>query len=403
MNQIIGVVPAGGRATRIHGFFKELMPIGISDEDSSKFVVSSEKIVQSILEAGATAVHFVINDKHNVIFNYYLTQGLFHGLVNFNTEPESPGVFGMPVGIDCIHDQLAHYEFVLMGMPDTVIEPPSAFSILLKLLKDRGADLALGVFRTDTRNKGGYVVFDEATKEVISHVDKERPGFPDDAANSWAIACWTRRFTDFMHSYIETQRPKQPRAVVANQRREILFGDVIDEAIKTPSIKCVADYVDREHGFYWDITAPDKYFDLLRYYSGTSGTVGSAIRPHEKGGSILKAINITERKLRKVVHGTPKSETEVQECFETLLIGADIPYAREKVSFEYSSRAYRPDFTIDQNNLAVEIKLCTTPDREREIVREINDDILAYKTKFANILFVIYDVGAIRDVDSLRW
>src|ERR1044071_2586044 len=160
------------------------MPIGINNADSSKFVVSSEKIVQSILDAGATAVHFVINDKHNVIFNYYLTQGLFHGLVNFNTEPESLDVFGMPVGIDCIRDQLVHYEFVLMGMPDTVIEPQNSFSLLLNLLKDRGADLALGVFRTDRRNKGGYIVFDETTKEVTSHVDKERPGFPDDATSS---------------------------------------------------------------------------------------------------------------------------------------------------------------------------------------------------------------------------
>lgn len=398
MNEIVGVVPAGGRATRIHGFFKELMPIGVSDSDSSKFVVSSEKIVQSMLDGGAAAVHFVINDKHNVIFNYYLTQGLFHGCVNFNTEPESPDVFGMPVGIDCIRDQLLRYDFVLMGMPDTVIEPQNSFSALLTLAKERNADLALGLFRTDRRNKGGYVVFDEVTKTVTYHVDKERPGFPENAANSWAIACWTRRFTDFMHSFVQSARSTQRRAAAADQRRELLFGDVIDGAIQDANIRCVADYIDRERGFYWDITAPDKYFDLLRHHSTAGGPKEPAML-HEKESAVLKVINITERKLRKVIRTAPNKEAQVQESFEDLLVVADIPYTRESVTFEYSSTYYCPDFIINDSDLVIEIKLCTTQVREKAIIREINDDIMAYKTRFANILFVVYDLGAIRDVE----
>lgn len=118
-----------------------------------------------------------------------------------------------------------------------------------------------------------------------------------------------------------------------------------------------------------------------------------------EASSILKVINITERKLRKVIHEAPTKEKHVQDSFETLLVGADIPYSREKVSFEYSSRSYRPDFTMEQIDLAIEIKFCSTHDREKEIVKEINDDILAYKTRFGNILFVVYDLGAIRDVD----
>ncbi len=34
-----------------------------------------------------------------------------------------------------------------------------------------------------------------------------------------------------------------------------------------------------------------------------------------------------------------------------------------------------------------------------EIIAEINDDILAYRTKYGNLLFVVYDLGFIRDVD----
>lgn len=38
-------------------------------------------------------------------------------------------------------------------------------------------------------------------------------------------------------------------------------------------------------------------------------------------------------------------------------------------------------------------------DREKEIIAEINDDILAYRTKYGNIIFGVYDLGYIRDVD----
>ena len=33
------------------------------------------------------------------------------------------------------------------------------------------------------------------------------------------------------------------------------------------------------------------------------------------------------------------------------------------------------------------------------MIAEINDDILAYSTEYGNLIFAIYDVGSIRDVD----
>jgi len=104
-------------------------------------------------------------------------------------------------------------------------------------------------------------------------------------------------------------------------------------------------------------------------------------------------------KLRKVIRSTPKNEKEVQDAFETLLVGADTPHSREADRIEYSSKTYAPDFTMPQLDLAIEIKLCAGHGREKEIIAEINDDILAYRTKYGNLLFVVYDVGQIRDVD----
>jgi len=42
------------------------------------------------------------------------------------------------------------------------------------------------------------------------------------------------------------------------------------------------------------------------------------------------------------------------------------------------------------------------PQRKKEIISEINDDVIDYKTKYANRIFVVYDLGIIRDQEKFR-
>lgn len=118
-----------------------------------------------------------------------------------------------------------------------------------------------------------------------------------------------------------------------------------------------------------------------------------------EASSLLKVMNLVEFKLRKVIRNKPEKGKEIQDAFESLLIGADITYSREADSIEYSTKKYIPDFSIPRSDLVVEIKLCNRDSREKEMIAEINDDILAYKTKYGNIIFVVYDTGLIRDMD----
>lgn len=131
--------------------------------------------------------------------------------------------------------------------------------------------------------------------------------------------------------------------------------------------------------------------NLSEVYEGRDTALESSL--------ILKIINLAERKLRKTMHKLPTREKEIQDAFENLLIGSDVPYSREAVTIEYSSKTYIPDFVIERIDLAVDLKLCAREGREKKIIAEINDDILAYRTKFSNLLFVIYDTGHIRDVE----
>lgn len=137
--------------------------------------------------------------------------------------------------------------------------------------------------------------------------------------------------------------------------------------------------------------------DHLKRTDITSVYQGKDTMP--ESSAIIRIINIAERKLRKTIRNKPTCEKEIQDAFENLLIGADIPYSRETEHIEYSSKTYIPDFTIQKIDLAMDIKLCVRMGREKEIIAEINDDILAYQTKYGNLFFIVYDVGFIRDID----
>ena len=114
---------------------------------------------------------------------------------------------------------------------------------------------------------------------------------------------------------------------------------------------------------------------------------------------IAEILDLIDCKLRKHVRTTSIEERHVQNQLECLLDGAGINYLREKEVVTYSSKTYRPDFTVDDLDLAIEVKVCRREGRERDLISEINDDILAYRTRWRNVIFVVYDAGLIRDVE----
>lgn len=115
--------------------------------------------------------------------------------------------------------------------------------------------------------------------------------------------------------------------------------------------------------------------------------------------------NFIRTKLRSAIFEKPAKEIEVQNAIETLLAGKGwskgIDYDRESGKFNFSGKEYIPDFVIPKLNLCIEVKLLREGKKSR-IIEEINADITAHAKKYDRQMFIVYDLGTIRDDVEFR-
>lgn len=115
--------------------------------------------------------------------------------------------------------------------------------------------------------------------------------------------------------------------------------------------------------------------------------------------------NFIKNKLRNTIFTQPEKEKEVQNAIETLFVGRGwnkgIDYDRETGKFEFSGKEYIPDFIVSKLNLCIEVKLLKEG-RKSKTIEEINADITAYGKAYKRQLYVVYDLGVIRDEIEFR-
>ncbi len=111
-----------------------------------------------------------------------------------------------------------------------------------------------------------------------------------------------------------------------------------------------------------------------------------------------------ESSLRRAVFRAPQREREIQDVVEQLLIGRGfrkgIEYDRETGRVMYSGKEFVPDFVFVPSDMFIEIKLVRIPEQAKTVIDEINADIVAYRTQYSKGIFIVYDLGVIRDVSE---
>jgi REase_DpnII-MboI len=180
--------------------------------------------------------------------------------------------------------------------------------------------------------------------------------------------------------YISYPAPAVGGAVMRINLLDNLFIDFPGRGISPGQ---VLDFVDRAIGAYEDLIESGETIEQ-REVKGTTGLISAL-----------------QQRLRPLFREEPADEKVVQSKVEDLLMVREIPFSREAETFQYSSKSYRPDFVLTTTETALEVKL-SKPGRESNLIAEINDDILAYRTKYKSQIFVVYDVGGIRDEARFR-
>jgi hypothetical protein len=119
-----------------------------------------------------------------------------------------------------------------------------------------------------------------------------------------------------------------------------------------------------------------------------------------------KLKDFIESNLRKAILKTPEKEKEVQDAIEVMLIGRGMAkgtdYDRETGRVKTAGKESIPDFIFPILGLCSEVKLSSSTDKLRAIVDEINADIRAYATVYERQLYVVYDLGTIRDAAEFK-
>lgn len=224
---MIGIIPAAGRATRIHGIPKMLLP------------TPEGTLITTLIERMRPMGQIIVGTRPQ---NYEALAGMCNALV-FRCETQT-----MSETVLHARQYMRDDEYVAFGMPDTYFEDGSAFAKLYAELK-AGADVAVGVFETrpEQRRKLGMVEMTPGD-EVVRVLEKPEK---TDLRWAWGVLAWKPRFWQYIY-------PADPHVGYALPRA--LASETLD-------IRAV-----RMEGGYWDCGTPGEYFDMITYlHEGVSG------------------------------------------------------------------------------------------------------------------------------------
>lgn len=263
-HQVIGLLPAGGKATRISPLplSKELYPIGFRSLDKGSDIrpkVVSHYLLEKMRLARIEKAYFILKPGKWDIPGYFGDGGMLSMHLGY-LMMDLP--FGVPFTLDQAYPFVGN-AIVALGFPDILFQPEDAYVKVLARLKVSNADVVLGLFPTHRPQKAGMVDFDGGGK-VRSIIEKPRES---NLRYMWGIAVWRPAFSHFLHDYLLKIKANSNLSNLP----ELPIGDVIQEAIAQGM------HVEGEafpEGTYLDIGTPD---DLVRGVQQFSALAQSVI------------------------------------------------------------------------------------------------------------------------------
>jgi len=207
----VGLLPAAGRGLRFGGsaYAKELFPLLFEDAPGADLEPRPicELALRAIRSTGAErCVAVVSREKAELVRVLGAGRSVEMSLAYVvQSEPR-----GLPDVVRCARPWLAASD-VVFAMPDTVFFPGTALAEVHAHRIASGHDVVLGVFPVDEPERLGPVALSEAGAVTRIY---DKPG-ETPHRNTWGVASWTARFTDFCVDWaarVEAGRPESQSA-----------------------------------------------------------------------------------------------------------------------------------------------------------------------------------------------
>jgi glucose-1-phosphate thymidylyltransferase len=255
--EIVGLIPAAGRATRLAPLpcSKELLPVGFQtarDGADRKPKPVSQYLLERMRIAGARKVFFIARQGKWDIADYY-GDGSRLGLQLAYLHVGAP--WGPPFTLAQATPFIGDAD-VVFGFPDILIDPPDSFLPLLDRLHDTGADVVLGLFHCRADEPGDVVETDERGRIVSLQTKEERPLRPDHYT-CWMFAVWRASFTSFLTQHcleLAVSAEESVKAAPTAKAPEWPVGAVVAAAVRSGMH---VDSVFFEGGRFLDVGTPE--------------------------------------------------------------------------------------------------------------------------------------------------
>jgi glucose-1-phosphate thymidylyltransferase len=258
--EVIGVVPAGGKASRVAPLpcSKELYPVGfhpIGKGFSLRPKVVSQFMLENMRLANIKKAYIILREGKWDIPAYFgdgksLNMHLAYLMM------------GLPFGVPYTLDQAYPFvqdALVALGFPDMIVEPDDAFVRLLAKREEVNADIVLGLFSAMQPQKTDMVELDENGRVRAIRIKPAQTQL----RYAWEIAIWTPVFTRFMHEFVLSRRERDGTSsrMGLDERNEVHVSDVIQVAIDGGmNVETVV----FEHGNCLDIGTPEDMLKAVR-------------------------------------------------------------------------------------------------------------------------------------------
>lgn len=246
MNDLVGLLPAAGRGSRLGAIpcSKEIMPLGFQLQSSEgraswQPVTTIETHLRALQLAGVRRAAIVIGESKFDIVRY-LGSGVRYGLSITYLYQEQ--LRGMPFALDLAAPWIGD-ETVIFSMPDTLINPTDTVARVASHHRGSSADLTLGLFSTSAAHKFGMVEVDEQGR-VRYFVDKPASS---ELRYMWGLAAWSPRFVRLLRTYLAGLPPGGREAVLSD-----VFQAALDAGLDIQAL-----VLDPAH--YIDIGTPEDF------------------------------------------------------------------------------------------------------------------------------------------------